>query len=213
MSFEVLQQRVREAGAAMFVRPHSNQLFLVYTGMKQRLMGNPAQFFSKARLLERNIVVFQGRPRTYYRDGISDQINSFEAFLSWQRALCEQLPHVERVFCMGTSIGGYAAILYGYYLGVEAVWAFSPRTIVTEQTMSGQQGPASSDLAELLTRSNGKTEYHIYYNRRSEIDESAAVRLGGASGVSLWPQDGEGHMVVQSLIDSERLPSLFPEPS
>ena len=214
MTVSELRQSIREAGARALIRPSSNQLFLVYTGNHQRLMTQPALFLSQARLLERNVVMFRSKPGGFYHQGISDSINSVDAFVAWQRALCAGLPHVRRVFCMGTSMGGYAALLYGYHLGVEAVWAFSPQTLV-KKMVRNESGTriVANDMAELLALGNGRTTYHIYYNQSHEVDERAAQRLAGSMGVHLWPQGGQGHVVVKHLLDSQQLASLFPEPS
>jgi hypothetical protein len=68
-------------------------------------------------------------------------------------------------------------------------------------------------MAKLLATSNGRTTYHIYYNQSHELDQRAAQRLVGAAGVQLWPQSGQGHVVVKHLLESQQLHSLFPNPS
>ena len=214
MTLQELRLHIREVGARSLIRPSSNQLFLVYTGQHQRLMGDPAVFLSQSRLLERNVVMFRAKPGSFYHQGISASINSVESFVAWQRALCAEMRHIERVFCVGTSMGGYAALRFGYHLGVEAVWALSPQTLVKRlvRTDSGSDVEAS-DLAPLMANGNGRTTYHIYYNQSHDVDERAAQRLAGAPGVRLWPQGGEGHVVVKYLIESQQLSSIFPEPS
>jgi hypothetical protein len=203
----------RESGAAILIRETSDQLFLVYTGGRQQIMGDPMRFFAEAGLMERNLVLFKEAQPAYYYRGISDRLDTFDRFLAWQRELCTRLQHVRRVFCIGSSMGAYAAILYGYHLRAEEVWAFSPQAEAREVLLPPDVPPHLRDLPRLLATSNGRTRYNIYYNRSSAIDHAEASRLSGADGVALCPQNGTGHRVVDTLIESGRLRSIFPEPS
>jgi hypothetical protein len=205
-------------GAIVLVREESDQLFYVYTGVARGLMINPILFFKKTRLLERNVVIFQDRERAFYQKGVSPALNTFEAFLAWQAAFHERMPHVRRLFCLGTSMGGYAALLFGHLLGAEEVWAFSPSTALGRRRraqMSDVVIPRErSNLATLLGTPNGShTKYNVFYSRDLRRDELAAKRIARCDGVTMCPQPEGGHNIVNVLLERDQLDTLLPEPS
>lgn len=197
-------------GVVTLVRERSDQLFYVYAGAKGRLMLDPRKFFRKTRLFERNVAFLRdARPRFYLR-GVPS-LDSFDALLDWQTALPQQLAHVRRRFCLGTSMGAYAAILFGHLLKVEQVWAFGPPLTLLGRFQEAP--PAHRDLALLLSSPNGVTRFHVHYNETVRRDRESAQRLAGCSGVTLHPHDGDGHNVVETLIERGLLDGLLPDPS
>lgn len=212
-AFRALWTKDLRHAAAVQLHPTSNQLYFVYTGRTERLNIDPMVFFSQTGLSDRNVVMFRDRQGNYYTHGIAPSLPSFETFLAWKSNVCRSLPHVRRVFCLGTSMGAYAAILYGYHLNAEQVFAFGPPLTAKELGVAGYQRSAFPDLSELLLTSNGVTTYHIYFNASFARDHANALRLSTADGVILHPQGGEGHTVVTTLFEAGALPRLLPEPS
>jgi CRP-like cAMP-binding protein len=189
-------------GVTVLLREQSDQLYFVYTGLTGRLMTDPRAFFQETRLFDRNIVMFRDLFQSFYQKGISAQLNTFDAFLEWQVAFRQQQqPRIRQVFCIGTSMGGYAALLCGHLLGVDEVWAFSPLTIPRADVIASVEiPPERRDLAVLLSRWNGRTRYNVVYNASSESDAVAAESLAACQGVTLRPQaGGGGHNVVGDL--------------
>jgi hypothetical protein len=223
--------RVRQAVIPV-VHTTSNQLFFIYTGQRRGLMINPAQFLERTRLSQRNFAVITDANSGFFQFGVSSTLQSFEALLEWHTTYVSSLSHVSRTFCIGTSMGGYAAILFGYLLAVEEVWSFSPQTVVrtrhlrepsapivvrrhdpaADVTTKGKHVPAErADLASLLARSNGRTRYNVFYNESACGDRDAALRIAPYDGVRLWPQAGDGHNVLEQISESGLLESLLPD--
>ena len=227
----------------------SDQLYFVYTGSARGLMINPAIFLEKTELWKRNLIILQDPWTVFYQLGISDEVNSFEAFLQWHDHARNPLTHVKRVFCLGPCMGGYAALAFGHLLAVEEVWAFSPVTLLPDRlaprtpdvvapqsgvlstladtgssntsgtAIAGTKGVTSGapsvveipaerrDLSLALKTGNGVTRYNVFYNETSERDTDEAMRIADCENVKLWPQPGEGHDVVQTLLDLDLLSS------
>jgi hypothetical protein len=174
----------------------------VYTGWFGGVSVDPAKFFGLTRLLEHNVVVFQDGYQALYQRGISGEIDSFDALLAWQREFRSRLPHVRRLFCLGNSSGGYAALLAGYLLRADRVWAFAPPTRFWDLVTSAPGlAPERRDLAIQLGADNGVTLYDIFFNETHARDRDAAARIAGCPGVRLWPQPGSGHNVVKTMIE------------
>jgi hypothetical protein len=195
-------------GVPILIREECDQLFYIYTGARHGLLGNPLPFLDRTRLLERNLAFFSDPHVAYYYRGVSAPLDSYDTFLAWQRTLPKQLPHVKRLFCLGTSMGAYAALSFGHLLAAEEVWAFAPATKLDAQDHP-YVPPDRRDLRELLRNSSGKSRYNVYYNRSSS-DRDAALRLIDCENVALWPQNGDGHNVVQTLTAQGRLATLLP---
>jgi len=199
------------AGFATHIREDSDRLFFIFTGQARRLMTDSLVFLQSTGLLHHNLVIFRDPNGQHYFKGISDSVNSIGPLIELERSLLRRFAHVRRTFCLGTSMGAYAAILHGYYLSVEAVWAFGPQIQVrnlsklTELEMRDEH----ADLQRLLTQSNGHTQYNIYYNENYLRDKKAAKSLDGLDGVLLKPQSGDDHNVIKTLQENELLDSIF----
>jgi hypothetical protein len=201
--------------AMVHIRKQSEQLFFVYTGASRALMVNATQFLGQTRLMLRNVVIFQDATRSCYLRGVSTELDSFDALLEWHLMFRDSLSHVRRVYCVGTSMGGFAALLFGYLLGAEAVWAFGPPTVPARDaagvvTVPADVPPERADLARLLSRPNGKTQYHVYYSEGFDVDRVAATHIAQCEGVTLWPQPGRDHNVVSGLLERNVLRNVFP---
>lgn len=198
-----------------WVRPNSSQLFFVYQGHGHALMIHALKFLQMTGLLNRNVVMFRDVYRCWYLRGVSEQIASAGQLLQWQHNYLSHMTHVRDVYCLGTSTGGFAALLYGHLLGVRSVFAFAPCTIIStavleqirEQT---GEAPPYQDLATVLAHSNERSNYKVYYNERHETDKQAAQHISHCPGVVLHPQSGSGHSVVVHMANTRQLQHLLP---
>jgi hypothetical protein len=204
-----------EDGILTLVREDCDQLWFVYAGYRGNLSVDALTFLSRARLFERNLAFFRDSGGDFYQGGVSESVSSFSALLEWHRGFLRTLSHVRRVFCLGTSMGAVAALIFGRLLGVEQVWAFAPPTTRLDQHMV--RAPLDlpdeqADLAQLLAPPGGRTIFDVYYNAGHHPDEPAALRLSGCPGVRLHACDGVGHDVVSPMIRSGVIESLLPPP-
>lgn len=191
------------------LRADSRELFYLFTGGAGGLMVSPLVFFHVARLVEQNLVMFRDPQRRFYQDGIDEERNSIGRLVEWQRSFRNSLPHVDRLYCLGTSMGAYAALLCGHMLGADDVWAFGPFTKLPPEYTLASTPPEHRDLSLLLGRSDTNTRYHVYYNEGYEPDRNEALNVAACRGVSLYPQSGEGHNVVGTLLMQGKLESVM----
>src|SRR6266550_493175 len=71
------------------------------------------------------------QPLTVLREtGLNPEITDVDAIIARLRRCREELPRIRQTFCSGPSSGGYAALLFGYYLQVDVVYAFAPVTLI-----------------------------------------------------------------------------------
>lgn len=90
--------------------------------------------------------------KQWYLGGINDKINSLDALLCW----IKEKTNGYRVVTIGSSAGGYAAVVLGNLLNAERVLAFSPRM----------------EMKSLLTNStpNKSPLFFRYYEKAIELD-------------------------------------------
>ncbi|MCC6315076.1 MAG: hypothetical protein IT337_13815 [Thermomicrobiales bacterium] len=133
---------------------------------------------------------------------------------------------VERVVMAGASAGGFAAVLFGSWLRVDRVIAFSPQSFVdapnrraagddrwAEQiaALHGALGPehALYDLRGRLAGSDPLPALELHVGGGDALDVAHARRLADLPGATLVEYDGGGHRLVRWLRDSGRLEPIL----
>lgn len=194
-------------------QPKCRQVFMVYQGMAGRMMMDPMQFMRDSGLVDRNLILFRDCNGSYYQKGVSPEVPTIPALLDWHQKFLTKLSHAPDRYCVGSSSGAYAAMLFGHLLKVKEVFAFAPPTNLTsllEQDKIDCPDRTYVDLKPLLATSNGVTKYHVYYNESSSHDLEAAEHVRGLPGVELHPQAGTGHGVIIHLAKIGKLQTLLP---
>ena len=201
----------------VWTRENSSQLYYVFHGMAGGLGIQPLTVLRETGLIHKNLVLLKDYYRFFYQAGLNPEITSVEATVERLQRCREELPHVQQTFCCGPSSGGYAAILFGHYLGVDIVYAFAPVTLINLDDLKKFGGckdiervtEEHRDLARLLKKHNGRTRYKIFYCDGHVRDRTYAARIQGLPGVELYPQPGTTHNVIQAIHDSGRLGEVF----
>jgi hypothetical protein len=198
-------------------RENSSQLWYLFHGRAEELMMQPLTFLRETGLIHTNLILLKDYYRFFYHAGLNREITDVDAIIARLRRCREKLPHVRQTFCLGTSAGGYAAILFGYYLHVDLVYAFGPPTRINLDRLKKSGGckdiwripEQHRDLARLLAKHNGQTRYKIFYCDGYGPDRAYAEHLQDLPGVELHPQPGNTHYVVQPMYESGRLREIF----
>jgi hypothetical protein len=215
-----LQREIEEnPNGALIVweRENSTQLYYVFHGMAGGFGIQPLTVLRETGLIHNNLVLLKDYYRFFYQAGLNPEITDVEAIIARLRKCHEELPHVRQTFCSGPSSGGYAALLFGYYLQVDVVYAFAPVTLINLDDLKRFGGckdvsritEEHRDLALLLAKHNGRTRYKIFYCDGHVRDRKYAERLQHLPGVELCPQPGTTHNVIQAIYESGRLREIF----
>jgi hypothetical protein len=164
-----------------------------------------------------NLVMVRDYYRFFYHAGINRDVATFDAVLQVFRQCQEGMPDVRRSATLGSSAGGYAALLFGHHLGVDAVFAFAPQTLIDADKLREMSGrdelwripEEHRDLSLLLARHNGRTRYEVYYCQDNDEDRRFADRLRDCPGIHLHPQPGDTHFVLSQMHRDGQLPSFL----
>lgn len=198
----------------------AHALAYVFQGREMALMIEPMAFLRETGLLRANLVMLRDYNRLFWHAGISDEIPDVDVLRRRLVEARERMPGARETICLGSSAGGYGAILFGHYLGADAVYAFVPQTLIDLDRLRAERlrevgrddvpffPEEHRDLALLLRKHNGRTRYRIFYSEGHDADRGFAERLRGCPGVELNPQPGDTHLVVQTMHAAGRLPDL-----
>jgi hypothetical protein len=185
------------------------QLFFIYPGYANVAL-RFLPLIQDSGIGDRNLTLVRDPFHANYTHGVSDEIPDLMSLVEWHDSHLKECSHVTEVYTIGASSGAYGALLFGYLLRAKTVWAFGPRTARLETADA-----AKAVLKDILSETNGTTEYCIHYATTNVRDRAFAEYLAECPGVVLVPYKGESighsdHNVVQSLMDTGEIRELFP---
>lgn len=151
--------------------------------------------------------------------GLSDDIESTHRYLAGLVAR----HNCQRLVTLGSSAGGYAAILFGTLLGADRVAAFAPQAEVTRDVVKQFASYDSPPPAQFLDRAKSVPALrqflrnqpklpaiHVYYAADSRTDAEDAERLAGLDGVELIAvPDTANHSIAAELKKRGRLNGIL----
>jgi acyl carrier protein len=108
--------------------------------------------------------------------------------------------NIERIHCIGTSSGGFIALIAGHALRANNVWAFSP---------SNLSESLRDELVARLGQSNHVTRYDIWFGSEHAKDAETASVIGQCPDVAIHPVPTDDHMVAHAMWVTRQLPQLL----
>jgi hypothetical protein len=198
-------------------RENSSRLYYMFHGMAGGLGIQPLTVLRESGLINNNLVLLKDYYRFFYHAGLNREVTDVDATIARLQRCRESLPHVRQTYSCGPSSGGYAAILFGHYLEVDAVYAFAPVTLIDLDDLKKYGGQKDisripeqhRDLALLLAKHNGRTRYKIFFCDWHVRDRTYAERIQHLPGVELYPQPGTTHNVIQVMYEGGLLREIF----
>jgi hypothetical protein len=203
----------------------SQQAVFLYTGWLGRLFVDPLTFSRSTGILDRNLVLFNDPDRTAYHGKKNEVEPDIATIIEWQKNYLSERDYIKELYCCGTSSGAYASILFGHHLKADAVYAFGAFTRLDLESFLHEASPYRKlthnidlglfpddhvDLKLLLTKSNNKTKYHLYFSEDFAEDVEQAERVAACSGVVLHPVPGRTHNIFDSPEGRALVETIFP---
>jgi len=109
-----------------FLHNGSKKLIIFFAA--QNMMPGKYNFFQMGREIEENLLFVNDLTNQWYQNGIDGLGDTFEETIATIKKWIEYLD-IEEVYTLGTSMGGYAAIMYGVHLNA-SVLSFAPEIIL-----------------------------------------------------------------------------------
>lgn len=154
--------------------------------------------------------VFEGAPinRIFVRDpfdcwyqkGVSEQIASVDALADTLRARLRSLG-AERVLTFGSSMGGYASLLFGRLLSASDICAIAPQTIIDPRlphTPGERFDTPYFDLAPLLKQGFGSSSVTVFLGSADFVDIYNVARVDWGQA-AVYPVAGQDHLCAHHL--------------
>jgi hypothetical protein len=208
--------------------PQSDVLLIAFAGLRGR-MGIPAfEFMKMTEAYGVKRLFLRDQQRCWYHRGIPDFGSSIDEVAD---RLCEHIAEqkIQRVVTVGNSLGGYAALLFGWLLNADVAVAFAPTTVVgMRRILIGDFGimkywtlseffaatrsldPRYSDLKAVFKTRRVKTQFSIYYSSQNVNDSRHSQRMR-MPNVSLFPQPESAHNMAKVLRDGNLLAGILAE--
>ena len=199
-------------------------LIIAFSGGAQKLGVPVRQFFEVTKTLGYSRILLRDKYYMFYHHGVDRKRHDWPKLLNYLGTEIERLSP-KQVFCIGTSSGGYAALVAGYYLGADYVHAFGAQTRIAVDRGSIRNALYPSnrrrlsrskrafrpafDLASLLKEPNNKTTYFLHYCACHEVDCAYAERLAGLPSVTTFGYPCSGHAVAIFLAKKRWLGKLL----
>jgi pimeloyl-ACP methyl ester carboxylesterase len=200
-----------------------NALLCTFGGISQGI-GMPAYEFRKVTdPLPAKLAFIRDLSQSWYHSslpGIGCGIQDLSAYV---HRLCSETK-VEKLVCIGNSMGGYAALVVGALAKADLVIAIVPQTFISHQLrqrhnderwphqisntlLSRFATPQAFDLRTYLA-DPGFTEAIVYADRADNLDATHAEWISEVPRVRLMWKNG-GHNLVKNLRDTGELQTLL----
>jgi acyl carrier protein len=195
-------------------------LVVAFTGFAGRYMMRAYDFLDLMGALGYSYILLRDPRRAWYLHGLGGEARDFPSLVRLlHRHIARLAP--SRVITVGTSAGGFAALLGGHLLGADCVHALAPQTyldipnivrhrdvdlvrvmwraLLGVYRVSGL-GSRLLDARRLLSEDNGRTRYFLHVCTGSATDRKRAGHLADLARVSVLQHPGPDHNVVRAMV-------------
>jgi hypothetical protein len=204
----------------------STTMLLTFGGMKSTVGIVAFEFVALTRSIPVKKMFVRDPRQSWYHRGMPSHGTTLESVGEvLQRILSEH--DVQRLVCVGSSAGGYAALLFGALLRADEVLAFGPQTTLDREQLAAigdhrwdyllqplyDKGALEQrwvDLGRALPEVlQPPTRVKVFYDETVPGDRGHAELLAGIDGVRMYKFGRGGHSLTRALRDCGALERLL----
>jgi pimeloyl-ACP methyl ester carboxylesterase len=203
----------------------SSTMLVIFAAMGTR-PPPPFHFFQVTAGMPAKRLFARDPKRVWYHRGVPGFGDSIDAVAGSLRTIIEQ-QGPERVIALGSSAGGFAALVFGTLLEADLVLCFAPQTMLDPDWLAkigdirwrhrlnalvALGGPDSRyvDVREAILRDRrADTAYEVHYPASLDWDVHHAQHLKGLPGLELHAHEEKEHQFVQALQRSGALGQML----
>ncbi|HED15647.1 MAG TPA: hypothetical protein ENI64_02330 [Gammaproteobacteria bacterium] len=209
----------------LWLSPGTSRLYIFFGGIAAGISIPPFEFYNASKIIDENKIFIRDFSQCWYQDGlpnISEDIYSTANYIS--KEINKLSP--EKVFFVGNSMGGYAAILFAALIGKGEVIAFAPQTFLSphlrkkhrdkrwqKQIINMYKRSALKrkvwDLKPLLLRKKENLRISVFVSDDDRLDHIHAMHIKNIPGVNIYELNGGGHEIVKLLRAEGKLPAIM----
>jgi len=194
----------------------SSTLLLAFGGMKGKLDIPPFEFFGLTGEMPTKRLFVRDLKQAWYHRGVRRHGATIPAVAEHlERIIARQ--RIERLVVVGTSAGGYAALIFGSLLGADRVLCWGPQTTLDLELLGQMEDHRWDDkIARLVSDHHldeewidlrralpgariAQTQYELFFDDSYLPDRLHVERLVGVDGVQLRPVAGGEHEVARQM--------------
>ena len=203
----------------------ASRLYIFFGGISAGISIPPFEFYNASKIIDENKIFIRDFSQCWYQDGlpnISEDIYSTANYIS--KEINKLSP--EKVFFVGNSMGGYAAILFAALIGEGEVIAFAPQTFLSphlrkkykdkrwpKQIINMYKRSAFKrkvwDLKPLLLCKKENPRISVFVSDDDQLDYIHAMHIKNIPGVNIYELNGGGHEIVKLLRAKGKLPAIM----
>jgi hypothetical protein len=213
-------------GLAVDLDQPSDLLLIAFSGLFGQLGPVPLfEFFNTVSRFGVKKAFVRDLIQSWYHRGVVGVGDDIPAVAEHLRELVRS-SGVTRTVLVGSSAGGYAALVFGHLIDADEVHAFSPQTFIAPRlrkqygdtryqpyvdhlAASGGMDGNYVDIWPVLDAGAVKTQFHIYYRAPDRIETLHAGRMAEIDGVVLHPIDYDGEKLIRQLRDTGELTEIL----
>ena len=204
----------------------SDVMLIAFGGIKGGLDIPVFEFFKSTSIFPVKKMYFRDLKQTWYHSnlpGIGNNVDEIASFIINQI----KLQKVHRVVMIGNSMGGYAALLFGYLVKSDVIHSFSPQTFISQifrwkyndsrwknqiknVYKSSNRIKKYFNLRKLFQdRTNRKTKFKVHYSVHDHLDYIHANRMNIFPNVEVIGYKSRGHRLIKYLRDIGELNKIL----
>lgn len=183
------------------------------------------EFYNYTKRINENKIFIRDLAQCWYQDGLPGISNDIHSTAKYIQRQIESLKP-KKIFFVGNSMGGYAAMLFGNLIGKGEVIAFAPQTFISpflrlihRDSRWRKQILATYiksifkrkawNLKPLLLRGRGSDKISVFVSKNHRLDYIHALHIKNISGVNVYEFERGGHKVVKLLRDEGKFSAIM----
>jgi len=202
-----------------------SNLYVFFGGIAAGIAMPVFEFYNASKILDDHKIFIRDLDQCWYQNGLQSISNNVYSTAEYIKNQIKCI-NARRVFFVGNSMGGYAAILFSCFVRGVDVIAFAPQTFISPNLLLkhrdlrwGKQILKTYkksllkrkvlDLRPLLLCSGYEKKISVFVSKEDRLDCNHASHIKGIQGVNIYEFSGGGHGIVKSLRDQGLLPAIM----
>ena len=183
------------------------------------------EFYNASKIIDDHKVFLRDFSQCWYQGGLPSISKDIYSTAKYLRSQIDDIKP-EKVYFVGNSMGGYAAILFANLIGVGETIAFAPQTFISpllrlkyrdkrwkKQILNTYIRSLFKrkiwNLRPLLMHSNKINKISIFVSKLDKLDYIHANHISDIEGVKIYEFEDGGHSIVKLLRDEGKLPAIM----
>jgi hypothetical protein len=202
----------------------SDKLIIIFGGLT--FGNNIFEFLKTLSNFNVNKIYIKDATNNWYLTGVKGVGSTPQEISEFLAEIISQNKHIKKVYTLGISAGGFAAILFGYLLQCNSILSICPQTILSQNMLDSVEHPESLhknifrtlniiqdkyqsfELMNII-KNNYETKCNLLYPYYNETDRAHANNLINIPGLTIIPLASEEHSLGKEIKNKNLLNLLI----